>query len=90
MVFVVEPDDYSQQCFKVLSIARAKNGDLNSFTSLSTLLTIGVQQLPDINQNMKRNQYLENLLLSQSNTPGSKEMEISFILVMFVTTFTHT
>jgi hypothetical protein len=41
-VFVVEPDDYSPQRSKALSIARAENVHLNSFTSLSTVLTAGV------------------------------------------------
>ncbi len=42
LVFVVEPDDYSPQRSKALSIARAENVHLNSFTSLSTVLTAGV------------------------------------------------
>jgi hypothetical protein len=41
-VFVVESDDYSPQRSKALSIARAENVHLNSFTSLSTVLTAGV------------------------------------------------
>jgi len=81
-MFVIKPNDSSPQHSKALSITRAKNVHLNSFTSLSTILTLGVS--------MKGNQYLENLLLSQNNTPNSKEMEMSFILVMFATTLTHT
>jgi hypothetical protein len=39
---------------------------------------------------MRGSQYLESLLLSQSNTPGSKEMEMSLILFMSATALSHT
>jgi hypothetical protein len=88
-VFVIKPNDSSPQHSKALSITQAENVHLNSFITLSTILTIGVSTSSWHRPKHERKSIFGNHLLSQSNTPGSKEMEMSFILVMFAIASTH-